>query len=48
MNDKKEKKIKPVDRGFLRLLAAVVEAPEEMILATVLAKNSSSLRPAQG
>ena len=38
MNDKK-KKPQPVDRGFLRLFAAIVEAPEEVVLAKFLAKN---------
>ena len=44
---KSVRKVKSVDRGFLRLLAAVVDAPEEMVLATVLARESH-LRPAQG
>lgn len=44
MNDKIEKP-KKVDRGFLRLLAAVVDAPEEMVLATFLAKGKVAMQP---
>jgi len=35
----KKKRAQPVDRGFLRLFAAIVEAPEEVVLAKFLSRN---------